>query len=403
MTNEESSFIEVGEFISPLEKFIRQHKRRRGSESILGLLEAALRLDSQKTELAREREHARRETRVSLAELEMIAELAAEAGEENYGQQYRLMELAQAAAVASCALNARNLFSGRLAVAAKQAGELERARVAYADAIEGLQIRGRLFRSDPSELLSAEQALREGWDKVKPRAEGQREVFDPAGSDVAAEWMDIIMWNSDLGSDHGLLAQADATMRIAIRLEHWTDVRGEAVAPVVEKLRARCEASIGGSMLATRCLVTLADALIEVGQWDLAAQVHRDVVEKAQVDERHPTGIHAVIQESYCHLMRGDVRACQARLKILDTRFLEKMSQLVITVAAELARYYALDRLARCRAGEPEPAGIRGHVNDLLRRVSRIVKTDCTDRVSYLQTLFYAILARDLSALCAPL
>ena len=60
--------------------------------------------------------------------------------EGSYRDQYTLMKLVQASAVGSCAVGMRNLASGRLAVAAKGYQRRERAREAYVDAIEDLQV-----------------------------------------------------------------------------------------------------------------------------------------------------------------------------------------------------------------------------------------------------------------------
>jgi hypothetical protein len=108
--------------------------------------------------------------------------------------------------------------------------------------------------------------------------------------------------------------------------------------------------------------------------------------------------VHAVLQEANAWLMLDDPAACRRTLDRIDAARLETMAALVITVAAEAARYHALDASCARRAGRTT-ASVRANVEDHLRRVAVIVTGHPANRVEFLRTLFFAMTARDVEAL----
>ena len=400
-------FIEFGEFVNPLEKLARDYVEKGGSDAGLGLLRNGVVLmegtdrSPEFRELQSMREAARRDVEISEAEIEQLRQCAETAGEESYEGQYALAELLQASAVANASLMVRNMTSEFLAVAAKSAEQFERARIAYADALEGLQIMLRFFQIDRNVLTSIEQALQDGWNSVCDKTDARRAILDPARDDPAEEWLDMVLWNSNMRGTKGLLAQVDATARLAIRLEHWQDARGLSVEGPVMEMLDRCEAMTeqDDSWLALRCMVTLGDALVEIAQWDLGKRTFARFLPHGQSDLQHPMVAHAIVQGAYCSLMANDADGCRSQLDMIPKERLVAMSDLVLTVSAELARYIAVEALWQRETGQGASPEVAGEVRRLMGRVSMIVTPQPSTRTEYLQTLFFAVLARDLESM----
>jgi len=254
------------DFLTSPDRYGKMYRGIPEGKSIVDLLKTARSLSESKVELFRAREQARRNPVISPAQIEELAQVADEAWTRSRSEQYAMMELIQAAAVANCGLTSRSRLSIRLALASEFVNKLERARQAYADAVEGAEILRRfftpyhlvLFDFDEDEVESIAESAGAGWNKVKSRCLKPLEILDLATVDPAKEWMDLVVWNCDSGTGQGLLSQVDATLRLALRFEHWIDKKRESIVPVVEKMRAHCETiAHEDSLLAARCLVTI--------------------------------------------------------------------------------------------------------------------------------------------------
>jgi len=396
-------FFEFDEFVNPIQKLAREYKEGPSQDILQHAIELSKRIEDENDidNLVSARESVRREVKISEAEIEDLEQRSDQVGEWSYLNQYVLMEIIQAAAVGNSSLMARNMSSLRLAVAAKNLGRYERARQAYADNIEGLQIMRRLFRVDEDAYFKAEDKFRKGWDSLKDNTERQLEIFDPIADDPSEEWMDLVIWNSDLSKGQGLLAQIDAIFRLAIRFEHWQDKKRQQLTPHVEKMLVRCGDLASGKdfWLALRCMVTVGDALIEVSGWNLASRVFRHLRKHAKGYEKHPLFLHGAIQAGICDLMVGDEHKCRSQLETLPLQDMESQSELILTVAGELARYIAVDYACKRKCGEPGPENTQNLINDLLKEVGIIVCRQPKTRVDYLRTLYFMVLARDVESM----
>lgn len=393
-----------------LQQLHRRYERDGNAATFLGVVKAAQRVANDKAALIEERNRIRRHVVLPDAWFPELAGLANEIGAEDPYARYALAEMAQAASVANCGLVLRNLMSLKLATVSRIAGELERARQAYANAIEGVEILRRFFKPyhnilfdyDEQDARSIEEVAHSGWDKTRSYFEQPLDLFDAASGDPADEWMDVLAWNSDVGDGQGLLSQVDATSRLALRLEHRIGKQRESIAPALHKMHAQCRLiEQEDARLAARYLVALADASIEAGQWDLAAGILEGVLERGLARQEEPVGLHAVLQSAYCYLRSGDLDSCERRLQDIDRDKLNRMAELIITMAAELARYTALDWACRRQAGRLGPSDARDQVTNLMTRVRLIVSPRGETRVSYLRNLFFAKLARDVEHLFA--
>jgi len=393
-------FFGVSRYVSSIERF-RDQTAEAGSEGVARFLDLALLLSEGKEDIGAAREKARRRADRPLEEIETRVQVARQIGEESYAEQHWVMELLQAAAVGRSGLLQRSMLSEMLAMAAEQADRLDRARLAYADAAEGLLILNGFFQPDVDRILAVEVALWSGWDDIKGRTEPALEMFDPATEDPAADLVDLIAWNTDEGGGQGLLAQIDATLRLAFRLEHLVN-QGHALDPLAERIASGCTfKAAGDAFLRARYLVTLGDALAEAGQWEAAVPCLRDA-RAVSLEGIHPLGVHSLVQEAYCHLMAGDLGTCRAALEAVDVGALKQLAELVITVAAELARYHAVDQLCRHREGAAPSPDTRARIADLMRRVAAIVSMRGEeDRTRYLRNLFFSVLARDVESMLA--
>jgi hypothetical protein len=405
--NDIVEFLEFGEFVNPLEKLARDYTDKGGTAAGLSILQQGATLSKELegggklNALPAVRESIRRNVEIDEDEIDHLGKLAEEVGEESYGDHYILMELVQAAAVASCGLFKRNLASERLAVAAKGFGKFERARESYNDAIEGLQICTRFFSVDRAAFSQAEQRLRNEWNRLKERSEKQLDIFDPVTTDPAAEWMELLLWDSDLGSEAGLLAQVDSMLRLALRWEHWLDQKGLPLGPQAREMIRRCDAlkSSGDDWLSLRFIITIGDALVEVREWQEAAGVYEYFLERASAYAKQPIGLHAVAQGAYCHLMAGASDRCRDWLSKFPRTSAEALSRNVVTVAAELARYITIEDLCGRKCGHPASKSAHDRVAELMKFVSMIVRGSPSNRMEYLQTLFFTVLARDVESM----
>ncbi len=73
---------------------------------------------------------------------------------------------------------------------------------------------------------------------------------------------------------------------------------------------------------------------------------------------------------------------------------------MVITMAAEVARYHAVDRACRYWQGGDGTPGTDAQIAQLMRRAGAIVSTSGEDnRTHYLPNLFFSVLVRDIESL----
>jgi hypothetical protein len=393
-------FIEASENITPLQAFIREYEARNTSSDMLDVLRTALRLSEGLTGSNVERERIRRNIALPTDDIVRLTGMAEQAGEESYSEQYAMMEVIQAASVANSDLNTRTMCSVKLASAALKKDRVERARQGFADAIVGTRILARFFDVADDKVVSFEESIRANWE-ARRGEHGVRGLLDAESDEPAREWMEEVLWNSDLGSNEGLTGQPDATIRLAVRLEHWTQTLGRPLFPIAVALRDQwVELSKAYEpAVNARLAVTVADALIELGEWEWAARFHRQGGELRNWDATFPIVVHAAGQAAYCYLMLGELDECRRQLSVLDKGSMEEMAQLVITMAAEFARYQVVDELAKRREGGLPNLRIREHLEPLVRNVAKIVRPRSATRLDYLRTLFFAVLMRDLDAM----
>jgi hypothetical protein len=143
-------------------------------------------------------------------------------------------------------------------------------------------------------------------------------------------------------------------------------------------------------------MITIGDALIEVQDWKEAAHVYEHILKSSGDYTNHPIGLHSIAQGAYCQLMAGNLDRCQSLLNRFPRKDAESLSAMVITAAAELARYIAVEELYSRKCGQPPSKSAQKSADELLKGVSIIVKKSPSNRVEYLRTLFFAVLARDL-------
>jgi hypothetical protein len=419
MSNDFTEF-GLGPCEGPLEKILKECRRQKKGKGMTDALEAAIRLgggplatrtlDSVpdrvdlhqsdpcwREELRRRRHEYRRERDLSPADISELADLAQEAGKESYFDWYALMEIVQAAAVPVGALAARAGFSGLLAFAAKNCGQHERARQAYAGCFEELRIMERFALVPGDSLREGLAATREGWLQARAVSRTTKEPFDTADPDPAGEWFELLLWNSDLDEGQGLLAQVEASLRLALRFEDWKERLQMPLDQPVAGLIQRCLSWEGDDpfLVRARLATSVGDALIEVRQWELAAETFQRILGQKEADLVHPLWVHALLQEAYARLMGGHACEGSALMAKLDIRKITQLSELVITVKAELARCHALRQLCAgpCRGSTAETRAV---IAPLLRDVSIIASREPRDRTESLRTLFVNVLRRDL-------
>ncbi|MBC8394319.1 MAG: hypothetical protein H8E17_17340 [Deltaproteobacteria bacterium] len=364
---------------------------------ILECLELALSITEGNMSIAKTRQRARRAVQISVEDVMHLSQMANQVGSASYIAKYTIMEIIQAASVAKCGLRERNIVSSIWALAASNVFAVEHARQAYADVIEGLQIVKRFFDTG-GKTLSLERTMRGSWEKIKHHSKKHLDIFDPADIDPSHEWFDLIIWNSDFGEGKFLLGQVDATIRLSVRMHHWVDTLKQPLESPVKKILNYCKdmISTGDSWLAARCMMTLADALMELKHWDLGAKIHHDIPLQTKIDINHPICIHSKHQEAYCSLMLGKPENCHAIIQSMETEFMEKMAEFIITYSAEKARHIALKDMCRRRYGMNTSGDAREQIDILMQNVQSITSADPRNRSEHLYNLFVGVLNRDL-------
>ncbi len=409
-------FLEFGPFINPLKQAAARYKSQPGQAGLAAILEQATELSQawdQRGEdgtafacrLEQGRESARRGSELRPEQVGLLFGIAEQIGEESYKDEYMLMELVQAAAVACAPLQMRNEGSLRLAIAAKRFTRWDRARYGYADLVEGMQIMARLFQVDLQQYAQVEDKYRQRWEQVRAQTGDARALFDADGRQTReADWTHMVEWGSDCGSNQGLIAQIDATLRLAIRQEHARDLKGETIAPTVEHMLAQWEAAIAQDetkrLEILRFMATVGDAAIEIGEWHLGASVFGRLLRHAR-DANHPITLHAVAQKALCHLMQGELPACHGQLQAYPRAQVELLSGSIATVAGEFARLLAVEHACRGSLGETTEGDIRERLRAPLRTVRLIASPEPTSRTEYLRALYVAVLFRDIEATLA--
>ena len=309
---------------------------------------------------------------------------------------YRSIEILQAAAVASCDLIQRNKISLRLAEAAVIAGNWERAKQAIAEAMEGLHIFKRFFVDEEHLIVQIEEGLKTGWKSEAASHENSNDVFDPASNDPSNEWIDLILWNSDKEVENPLVGQSDATIRLAIRFDYWLNQRKLSLEPVISAMHERCETRTGMAIEPARCLLTIANALMEVREWQLASGIHQKI--QASVNNQNILGVHARIQSAHCHLQTGNMDLSRTALSGLHLTFLHNKARSDRVATCELARYTSV--YSRQEKGQASPDRAQKTIQYLMQKASSLVnwRQGSENRSAYLKNLHYSILVRDLLA-----
>ncbi|MBI5534203.1 MAG: hypothetical protein HY898_15880 [Deltaproteobacteria bacterium] len=152
-------------------------------------------------------------------------------------------------------------------------------------------------------------------------------------------------------------------------------------------------------LLTPRLVVTLADALVELAQWGLAARVHEAAFRSTPDGTLHPIGAHAAIQRAFCLLMQGSTKQCREALALVDTGMLESMGDMIITFGAEHARYLAVEAACNARERAVGDGAVRSMIAARLDSVRIIGSRIEESRTQYLRNLFCWTLSRDISTI----
>jgi hypothetical protein len=385
---------------SLLKKSLATYRARPSDDPARSLIEAAGRLSANQGSLEAERATVRRSSGLSqavVAEIFAIADSAAGSSDPDYRL---LMEVAQAAAVSSASLDVRTLASARLALAAKDGGDFDRAVTFYGDAMEGVELLDRFFGAPNDARNRLRAMIDRGAEEARHRA-GTAQQPNDGVSDRAAQWIDAIAWNSDLGGTQGILSQVDATQRLGIRfIDHLR--QDHPLAPPVEEMMGTIQAmSKTDSWLAARCAVTVGDALMEAAEYELAAKVHRELIQRTGIDATSPIAIHSHVQAAVCSIRSGATDLAGTDLANVDEDYLQSMSDIVLTVAAERARFEAAKAAHRAPLGLESDGVSEGRARELVSSVSILAQAEPEDRVTYLRALFWLVLRRDVDSLLA--
>ena len=191
-------------------------------------------------------------------------------------------------------------------------------------------------------------------------------------------------------------------LRLTLRWEHWLNKNTLSLEPFIARMVRQCDTfqSEGDAWLAFSWLVTVGDALVEVRQWVSAANVYSHLLERASdYPENHPICLHAIAQCAYCHIMMGTSDQCKHWLDRFPRASAEALSETTITARAELLRYMAIEQFYARKRSQPVSDDTGVKMAELMKSVSIIVSSSPSNRVEYLRTLFYAVLARDVEAM----
>ena len=308
---------------------------------------------------------------------------------------YKAVEVLQAAAVASCDLMERNKISLRLAEAAAKVEIWERTRQAIAEAMEGFQILRLFFVDDESLIAPIEEDLKTAWKSEQSFHKGLLDIFDSASDNPSNEWIDLILWNSDTDVENQLVGQCDATIRLAIRFDHWLNQLKRPLRPVILEMYEKCESGRTETIDPGRCLLTIADALMEVRQWQLAAGLHERIQEF--IHQQPILRAHAGIQSGYCYLQLSNLESCGRTLCGIDPSFLNDPAMSDRVAIGELARYTSIYSQYQERSGRPASPGARKHIQYLMKKASSLVswRQGSENRSAHLRNLYYSTLVRD--------
>ncbi len=399
----------TGDYVNPIEKAAVDYLEAGGSESGLIVLEQAhalaQRLEQRATDnLDETRDSIRRTVSLTAADLRRLRDAALRIGTESRSplNQYALIELVHAAAVANVALPDRIDISRELAAGARAFGRFERARAAYADALEGLQILVRFYHLDARAAADAESQIRRRWEALQAQYPGQRMLFASRRDDPAGEWLGDLSWNTDTESA-GPMSHCDAVLRLAMRFEYERDERGAPLAPQIERMR---ELVNDGPLAKGRddrwrvaCMQAVGDALMEVSEWSLARDVHEQVAIDAMAGAQETLALHSTAQTACCHMFEGARDRALARIADLDWGRWQMLAQMAVSVAADMARVEAL-RYACHRGTDAETAAAsETAVQSHLAVVTLVARTDPSTRVHYLQGLYAAVTSRDVNSI----
>jgi len=361
-----------------------------------------------KQRLAEAVEWARREAQLGNDDVERLLAVVGTVSESSFESGYSLSSMLLAAAVGCADLQTRIHVAVVAGEAASGFKKWEASKVALLDCLESLRLLLRFFQADEASARGMEAGILGVWSNVREELDAPIQIFDLPDANASDVLLQHVVWNTDFGPhNRGHLPQTDALARLVIRLEHWLEAQnGDAL----QLARA------WGTELASnlpipdsevpeagraRCMVTCADALLETGSYEAALLLYDQVLQPVD-DPSNPMFAHVLINQALAQFHLGRKEAAQKTFAAINSKSLKSVSDIVLTLRAEWARYLAARSVLRVKKlSEAESEKTTAEVEEAVRDIAGMLVGSSTGRTGHLRSLFVGQIARDTAAILA--
>jgi len=394
------------------EQYLQEFGKTAGTELLLRAAEAddsygkkKLNAKQKSKRLSEAVTWARRDSHIDDDEIDRLRGVVGTVSESSFESGYSLSTMVLGAATGRSQIVTRVNAAVTAASAALAFEKWEAARGAFADCVESLRLLRRFFAGDEIQIQSMESQILQQWTRLRTKLDGAEHLLDLEAGAEANVLLERVAWNTDFGPGNGgFIPQTDAMARLVIRLEHWFEAQnGDATSlaaswrdAIPSKLTIPKEDDDGPGR--NRCTVTCADALLETGNYAAALHLYDGALGVAEYAEG-PLSAHTRINKALALYGLGQKEESVRTLDEIDRASLKSLSDLILTMQAEWARYLAVSNLLgptdpRTNETATEVRRLVGHVGGLL------VGSD-NGRTGYLRSLFVGQLARDTEAILA--
>jgi len=342
---------------------------------------------------------ARWESEVEEEDIQRLLGVVHSVSECSFENGYFLARILHAAAIRNAGLNLRLITAITSGNSAMHFNKLETAKAAFADAILTLRLSERylnkIYRLDVQQLAETESEILKVWQSA---TEPNASPLDLKKDETAVELIKSCLWDTDKFT--GSVPRVDATARMVIRLEHWIEVQAGNPKEIAEALEEYIETNAflkhgkfqeeQITSVKANLAAICADALVESGNAVTSFRLFE--LSLKYLEKNDPFCFCANIRNAAAHYFSGDLINARNIFLAIDFESIKKLSEFILTMQGEFARYIAVSKMLDLPISEKEePIAIA-------RSTASTLIGTANGRLEYLRVMYSGHLMREIEA-----
>ncbi len=343
----------------------------------------------------------RYEMSISKGDLEILLHIIENTPEEQSTERYALAECAYGLAVNNADLDMRNQLGLTLGNAAVALGLVERFRFAYSELVSGLRVRKEFFQSDGDKVQELIDSFMEKWRDVASRLRLKEGLYVPLHErPLSLTVLESLLWNLDKGESKGLTTLIDTEIRLGHMLQELMP-RGDDAPQLVGEildLIAGMAAEEGDDWHGLKCCLCLGGALMRVGSFSEASVCFERAMASDSLSEKEPLWLNALARWTFCATLLDELELARNIAANLDEENARNSSGLIIAYAAEYGRFLVARKLLLILEGvQVDEKEYDETITGYLTQATMMVDQEVGDKTSYLRSLYFSALMREVN------